>query len=219
MSGLTSAALASILLASLLGSPHCAAMCGGFAALVGGSSEKRISARIISYHAGRLVAYLIAGAGASSLSAVTEPVWIGTGLVIIGLASLATVRAIPQSLHRAMTVGYRKIIAWVPRNSPAFPLAVGLGSAFLPCGWLYVYVALAAANKSPFLTMTLFWAGTIPILTAWSAASGWALLRFGRYFPSCRAALLICAGIFSIVQHTHITSSPSPSCGHHVHAE
>jgi sulfite exporter TauE/SafE len=47
------------------------------------------------------------------------------------------------------------------------PFLFGLTAGFLPCGWLYSNVLLAAAVGDPFqssLLMTAFWLGTIPAL-------------------------------------------------------
>lgn len=211
-------ALASVLAASLLGSPHCAAMCGGFATLAAGASERFPQRRVGMYHLGRLFSYIAAGFGAASLSSLVSPFWIGIALVTIGILSILAISPVPSVIHRTMTLGYRGLIAKVPRSSLLFPLIIGFASAFLPCGWLYVYVGMAAVSHSPILTMTVFWIGTIPMLTFWSAASSWMLNKFGRYFPVLQAGLLIFAGLFSVLQH--VDMSPSPShCDHHAHVE
>ncbi|MCU0635621.1 MAG: sulfite exporter TauE/SafE family protein, partial [Gemmatimonadaceae bacterium] len=60
-------ALLALLTASLLGSVHCAAMCGGFVCLYAGVGQPGSAARHVSggahaaYNAGRLVSYTLLG--------------------------------------------------------------------------------------------------------------------------------------------------------------
>jgi len=61
----------------------------------------------------------------------------------------------------------RPTITRLPGLSRAF--AIGLVTTWLPCGWLYLFVLVAAATASPLtavLVMTAFWLGTLPALTA-----------------------------------------------------
>lgn len=49
------------------------------------------------------------------------------------------------------------------------PYAIGLVTTLLPCGWLYLFVLVAAATASPVTAtwvMAAFWIGTLPALTA-----------------------------------------------------
>ena len=51
-----------VLAASLLGSPHCAAMCGGFVCFYAGAGRAhRAGRRHVAYNAGRLVSYVLLG--------------------------------------------------------------------------------------------------------------------------------------------------------------
>ena len=61
--------LLSVLGASLLGSVHCAAMCGGFVCLYSGTGSARQTgaAPHAAYNAGRLFSYLLLGALAGSV--------------------------------------------------------------------------------------------------------------------------------------------------------
>ena len=56
--------LAGVLIASLLGSVHCGAMCSAFACLANGGTQ-----RGAWYHGGRLVAYIVLGAAAGLVGA------------------------------------------------------------------------------------------------------------------------------------------------------
>ncbi len=70
--------LLAVLLSSLIGSVHCAAMCGGFAVMVGGTcgvgpdgerSRGRVASAQIAYALGRLFAYTVLGTIAGLLGA------------------------------------------------------------------------------------------------------------------------------------------------------
>ena len=206
----------SVLLASLLGSVHCVAMCGGFTSIAAGSTPRLAIPRAMAYHLGRLMTYLAAGAGASQISNIISPVAIGILLLTSGVLLFFKISPIPNWLHRALTHLYRGVLKRTNKRSAVFPFVVGLASTLLPCGWLYMYIGIAAASTAPLLTMVFFWLGTLPILTIWSTASGWALSVAGQYFPSLRAVLLIGAGLLSIFQHNPFQSSEAGevSCHH-----
>ncbi len=55
----------SVLGASLLGSPHCAAMCGGFVCFFSGQQDAKPSQLThATYHLGRLISYALLGVAA-----------------------------------------------------------------------------------------------------------------------------------------------------------
>jgi hypothetical protein len=161
--------------------------------------------------------YLGVGVGASALTLAVPPAAFGAVLIVMGLLLLFDIRFVPASLHRSMTMGYRKLLSRFKPASAWFPLTVGLGSTLLPCGWLYVYVGMAASSQHPVTTMLAFWVGTLPMLTVWSAASSLILAKAGRFVPSLRALLLVLAGAFSVLQHTPRpvdASGHAPACHH-----
>lgn len=123
--------------ASLLGSAHCAAMCGGFACLYGGDSSvapsagaasvsptSATSARTghVAYHGGRLLAYTALGAAAGALGAGLDQVgqWAGVpraagiaaGLLLVlwGAGLLATQLNV-RRLHFGVNAGTPEGIA------------------------------------------------------------------------------------------------------------
>lgn len=210
-----------VLAASLLGSPHCAAMCGGFTTFAVGVTPGLSRAKATLYHLGRLFTYMIAGFGAANLATFFSPMVIGAILIGTGLLSLCKFPVIPSGAHRALTKAYRKIVSSFSRGTLIFPLIVGFASTLLPCGWLYLYVGIAAASESPLLVMLAFWAGTLPILLLWSESSRWILDLTGRAFPIMKALLLVFAGVIAMFQHveasTTTSSGGSASCHSSVH--
>ncbi len=173
--------LPAILLASLLGSPHCAAMCGGFVCFYSGQGGTSRAAHI-AYNGGRLVSYLLLGLLAGTIGAgidvagrmagLQRGAAVAAGFVMIawGGATVATSLGLrlPGSVAPA---GFRRLLARAlgllhDRPPAQRALTIGLLTTLLPCGWLYVFVAAAAGTGSPLdgaLVMTAFWAGTVPM--------------------------------------------------------
>ena len=92
---------------------------------------------------------------------------------------------------------------------------LGLLSTLLPCGWLYSFVAIAAASEDPLyglIIMSLFWLGSLPALIGTALLSKLTLSPLQKHLPRITAALIILAGFFSIISHFALVSSPSHSC-------
>jgi sulfite exporter TauE/SafE len=167
-----------VLTASLLGSLHCAAMCGGFACLYGsdsagapstpsGATKPRLTGHV-AYHGGRLAAYAslgaIAGAlGASldqfgALSGVQRTASIVTGalLLVWGAALLAqafNVRVLPALVGGAVPEGAARLMGSAlllvqQRTVAVRALMLGVLTGLMPCGWLYAFVVTAAGTGS-----------------------------------------------------------------------
>jgi len=210
----------SILSASLLGSLHCAGMCGGLMAFSSGrdSSGSGVSLQV-AYHVGRLAIYVALGALAGALGeglnlagALLE--WQHTAalvgaswMVLWGAQALAKQlggwRGIPNPLSRLtgrVVPIYRSLYA---RPGPRSALLIGLLTGLLPCGWLYLFVGAAAGSAHPLTgaaMMGVFWMGTVPAL----ASVGLVVRRVSgplrRYLPTFTATLLVVAGLYTIVQ-------------------
>lgn len=219
-----SALLFAVFVASLLGSLHCAGMCGPFVAFatlrVKGAPARanRGSWTLqLAYHLGRLLAYATLGALAGVLGAALN---LGGSLVGIGrLAGLAAglllisvgvtriltllgarLPSLPGSslLNRALAFGSATAARFAPLHRA---WALGLFTTLLPCGWLYAFVAVAAGTGSALLgltTMVAFWLGTVPILAGIGAGLGEFLHRAGRSFQLAVAVVVIGLGLNSI---------------------
>lgn len=159
---------------SLLGSPHCVAMCGVFCV---GSSKQGGRYTVVFYHVGRLIMYITLGAlagilGQTLLKEVQAPILIFlavmVGLVFIfsgfGLLGLRF-RVTSKFFHRPYGWLFKKVNSW---GASVRAFSVGLISGALPCGWLYSFILAAAAVKNPVygaLLLFMFWLGTLPALT------------------------------------------------------
>jgi uncharacterized protein len=208
----------SVLGASLLGSPHCAAMCGGFVCFFSGQAGERPGAIThAAYHTGRLLAYALlglaagtAGAGfdlAGRMAGFQRPAAVAAGILLIlwGGAGLAAAAGIGRGATAA-PAGFRRLLARVIAALADKPpvvraLAIGLLTALLPCGWLYVFVATAAGTGSAptgALVMVAFWAGTVPVLAGVGALAQRAAGPLRARIPVLTAAALVVLGLLTV---------------------
>lgn len=100
------------------------------------------------------------------------------------------------------------ISAWVARRRPfiqrlpglARGLAAGALTTLLPCGWLYVFVLVAAGTGgvvSAMMVMFAFWLGTLPALTALVAGSFGVAGRIKPLLPLLGCLLLLASGLYT----------------------
>ena len=230
------AGLLAVFLASVLGSPHCAGMCGGFVAFYSAQSERKILPHL-AYNLGRLVTYaglgVLAGFVGRSINDLGlligiqrfATVVIGVVMIVWGIQMLLGVRVPGADLQGRFWKKLFEPAARLLKNGTGLPpslLAAGLGllSTFLPCGFLYAFVAMAAATASPLegvLVMTLFWAGTVPVMVALGGAVTLLSLRALKFVPKITAVLVLAAGLLSLSGHLQVSPEKAGvmSCPHH----
>lgn len=212
------ALIASVLAASLAGSAHCAAMCGGFVVFTArAQGGVRPWAGPLAWQAGRLAAYLVLGALAGVAGGQLERAgaWVGvhraaallagSTMIAWGLWTLAatwlTGAATPAAgaaMHRAIGRLVRSLGAWPPETRA---LVLGAATALLPCGFLWAFVAAAAATGGPLrgaLAMLAFWAGTLPALVGVALVARRALGPLERRLPQLTALVLVLIGLLTV---------------------
>ena len=223
------ALVASVFAAALLGSVHCAGMCGGLACVVSGGA--RAGARAAAaYNGGRLASYLAlgvlagtAGAGFDRMGAVAgvaRPAAIVAGFLMIvwgGASAIAAAGVRMPWLRTPARAG--AVLASIMRSVRERPatqrgLVLGVLTPLLPCGWLYAFVATAAAAGTPLrgaLVMVTFWAGTVPMMASLGLGLQLAAGPLRRRLPALTSATLVVIGLLTItgkfVAHGH---APSP---------
>ena len=232
--------LIAVFLASLIGSPHCAGMCGGFVTFYSTQSEKPLLSHL-AYNLGRLLTYSGIGALAGFLgqnidnlgefAGIQRVAGILTGLLLLywGLSGLlgrgtsqiesklavlffTKARSAFSGQFKSEQTKEKENVSWIKR---AF--LIGALSTLLPCGWLYTFVAVATGTSSPLkgvLCMAVFWLGTLPIMVSVGGLSAVMGVGLRRHIPKITSALLILAGVFSIYGHF----AHQHGTGHH-HAE
>jgi sulfite exporter TauE/SafE len=211
-----------VLVASLLGSVHCAAMCGAFTCLYApaGAAWRETRAAHAAYNLGRLAAYLLLGAAAGLLGAGLERagtlagvqhaaailtaalliVWGAHALLIAGGARVAPVRP-PAAWQQAMGGVLRRLMDRPPVVRAA---ATGLFTTLLPCGWLYAFVVTAAGTGTPLhgaTLMAVFWVGTLPMMLAVGVGLQRLAGPWRSRLPVASAATILLLGLLSLASH------------------
>lgn len=217
-----------VLAASLVGSLHCAGMCGGFVAFYSGGDDNTGSRRLVghaAYNGGRLVTYLLLGALAGTLGAAVDlagsaagvgraaAVVAGSVMVLWGLALLLTsagVRLPRLRLPRLVEQRTVRLMASLRGRPPVMRAAlIGLSSTLLPCGWLYAFAVTAAGTGSALggaAVMAAFWAGTVPVLFGLGLGVQSAASRLRRHVPMISALALIVVGVLGLLGRVNVPS-------------
>jgi sulfite exporter TauE/SafE len=199
-------------LAGILATPHCAAMCGGFA-----TACARPRRGLAGWHAGRLATYAALGAIAGTVGgSIPGPAWLpgalATGFLVWFAAALAGIA--PQPVLRVP--GLARAARWVARhNGVAARAAFGSLTGLLPCGMVYAALGMALAAGAAFTgagVMLAFGAATIPGLTALSIGLQRIALR-SLWTRRAVALLILFLGLWSISMRTspHL---PGPRLDH-----
>jgi len=215
------ALISAVFLASLLGSLHCAGMCGAFVAFAVADSEGKPRQRIalnMAYHGGRLTTYVVLGAAAGSAGALLNlsGALVGLSQVAMSLAGAVMILfgisaamaamgkrsmrvPVPKFMQKLLSAGHQLAMRFSPVRRA---LVIGLLTTLLPCGWLYAFAAVAGGTASPLLgglTMAVFWLGTLPVLVSLGVGVQRVSGVLGRKLPHATAAALILVGLWTLV--------------------
>jgi len=206
-----------VLAASLVGSLHCAGMCGGFVAFYAGAGGRRPGLGHAAYNLGRLTAYASLGALAGALGAALDlaaaPAGIERGAAVLAgalialwgtrtLLETAGVRVArlepPAALRGAIASGVTAVAAQPPVTRA---LVIGLLTGLLPCGWLYAFIVTAAGTGDPLRgagLMAVFWLGTLPVMAGLGVAVQALAGRMRRWVPAACAVAMIVVGLLAV---------------------
>jgi sulfite exporter TauE/SafE len=159
----------------LVGSLHCAGMCGPLALALPGSAARPAAfmAGRWAYNLGRISTYSALGfafgmAGKTLLLAGVQR-WLSIltgGVLLAGLVGSKRF-ALSKPLLSAVSFLKTRIGNLLRRPSPASLLALGLLNGLLPCGLVYVACAGATATGGIFsggIYMAVFGLGTVPMM-------------------------------------------------------
>ncbi len=224
------ALLPSVFVASVIGSLHCAGMCGPLIAFYAGASDQHRRGVHVAYHLGRFGTYTVLGAIAGGVGQVANGAldWVGLGRT--GAIVASVVMVIWGALLLSQSVGFQLFrrhgpessasptVLWVyrlasraQRRPPLIRGALlGAASGLLPCGWLYAFVVTAAGAGSPALgalTMGTFWLGTVPALVLFAWGFGRLTAGLRRWVPSLSALALVALGVIGVFTRTSLASS------------
>ncbi len=213
---------------SVVGSLHCAGMCGPIVAFYAGGDEAKWRQRWqahVAYHGGRGVGYAGLGAVAGAIGAAADLAGTAAGLgrvavvvagavmVMWGIALLFAAGGwqvphvgLPARLQERIVMIMRRL-----RDRPptARALLIGLATALMPCGWLYGFAVMAAGTGSVAtgaLVMTAFWIGTVPVLLGIGVGVQAVVGRLRRHVPVLAAMVLILIGLYAVLGRLNIPS-------------
>lgn len=215
-----------VFVASILGSTHCASMCGPIAITVNNSDG-----HMSLYHLGRLLSYLALGALAGLLGEAflsnNYGVVTTVSVILISAFFIYTgyrlVRGKPLDIipSRLITSLLSKPARWsFARGKILGSLSIGIVNGFLPCGWVYIFVIGAVATKNPLYgagILFIFWLGTVPVLSALPFVYKKTVGRGSRKLTMAAGIVLIIVGLANVVVHT-LPSGHSGHSTHHTHS-
>lgn len=215
------ALVTAVFLASLLGSLHCAGMCGAFVAFAVADSEGKPGQRValnMAYHGGRLTTYVALGVAAGSVGALLDLSGALVGLsrlamslagavmILFGISAAMTAMGkravrlpVPKFMQKLLAMGHQAAMNFSPVRRA---LMIGLLTTLLPCGWLYAFAAVAAGTASPLLgglTMAVFWMGTLPVLVSLGVGVQRLTGALGNRLPHVTAIMLILVGLWALI--------------------
>ena len=206
--------------ASVLGSLHCAGMCGGLMFFALGSEQdttKRARIRLqIAYHGGRLITYTILGIAAGAIGQAIDfgggfvgvqraaAVFAGVMMIGFGLITIARIKGfkikhlgVPGFLRRFVERAQRGAFGLAPFNRA---LTIGLLTTLLPCGWLYAFAFTAAGTANPIwggITMSIFWLGTLPVMVSLGAGIQLLTAPLHARLPIITASVVVIVGLMT----------------------
>ena len=217
-------------LLGLVGSAHCAGMCGPLALALpatGGTRATFLAGRVL-YNAGRLVTYAALGATFGLLGQTFALAgfqrWISLGAGAAILLGLFVSSRFALRLPAVTAVGWLKCCfgKLLQRRSLASVFLLGLLNGLLPCGLVYAAAAGATATGHIIdgtLAMFTFGLGTVPMMLGLSLA-GPRLhtafrLRLQRFIPASLAivgTLLVLRGL--ALGTPYLSPAPGGVCCH-----
>ena len=171
----------------------------------------------VAYHGGRLVTYMLVGMACGLVGASID--WGGSlvgvqrmaALLVGGLMVLVGLIGVLRysGVRLPNWPGGRWIQKWVVKGQRTalqmrpMPRAtiIGLLTAFLPCGWLYMFAIVAASTSSALwgaAVMAAFWLGSVPVLTLLGISIQTFAVAVGRRIPLAISLVIVLFGLYTI---------------------
>ena len=198
----------------LVGSAHCAGMCGPIALALPLKAE-RVSGKILSgfvYNIGRTLTYAFMGAVFGllglGLNLFGVQKWIGIvmgSLMIISiiLPKLITFKFIPDSAFSFTGKIKSTLIKLFTLKSTFTIFLIGIVNGFLPCGLVYIAIAGAIGTGNIFTGvyfMTAFGLGTLPMLLGISLLGNLSGIKFRNKMNKIIPYAVVLVGAFFILR-------------------
>jgi sulfite exporter TauE/SafE/peroxiredoxin len=227
-----------IFTASLMGSIHCAGMCGGFTLSLVKDRSDSTWARVSVYHAGKIFTYIFIGgvAGFVGAALLANPAIRAAQFIFSSLAGVMIVTVGLQTLGLLPGQNLVNRIAsrlWLgPFLGPFFKtfrerdsldgaFFLGLFNGFLPCGLVYTFALTAAAAASLFpslLIMLAFGLGTVPMLlmVAWGGGMIATQQTLRPFLSRLAGVIVIVLGIITVWRGLPLLPAFASQNDHHV---
>ena len=176
------------LIAGLITSVHCVAMCGPLSCAFAPTKAKDASPQLVltCYHLAKLLSYAIVGTLAGAFGSVVirlvSSSWLNLLPWILVVFFLVVAFRLDRFFPKPVWLGrlYRKMTARFSRlQKPLAAAVIGLASPLLPCGPLYMIFGLALFSGSALKGAEFaigFGLGTLPLL--WLAQSHFMRVQF-----------------------------------------
>lgn len=206
-------------LIGLVGSIHCAGMCGGLVMACGSKVSNNIS-----YQLGRLVSYSILAilsgvigsyfsfTKSSPIYSIIPGVLIGIVFIWLGikvfLVNSSRIK-IPNIVSKMIYSSWSKVLPQkgeVVTRSTSF--SIGAFSILLPCGLLYGVILALGSFNSPLwalLCIFTFWLGTLPMMGFAPNLIKIVLTPVAKRLPIITSLVLILLGIGTILHRIHMS--------------
>ncbi len=199
----------------LVGSAHCAGMCGPIALALPLKNENwftRVSGGLV-YNTGRIITYMLLGAIfgllGKGLNMAGFQLWasIVIGILMIVMVvipiifkKLPSINTVFEGYSVRLMSGFRNLFR---KGDTKSLFGIGLLNGILPCGLVYVAVAGAINSGdvvSAMLYMALFGAGTIPVMLAVSLAGTMISLNLRIFVNKLSPYVIVLLGVLFIMR-------------------
>jgi len=203
-------------LLGLLGSFHCAVMCGPIALSLPYSNKTKLNFLIerVSYNAGRIAAYTFFGlvfgffgerifmAGFQQIISIA----IGIAIIFYLIKPLLKKNTNLFQIESGKTnlSFFKNIFAkFYSKNSKSSLFGIGVLNGFLPCGFVYIALTGAVALRTPIggaLFMAFFGIGTLPMMLGISMSKNFVSLNLRRKINKLSPAIALLFALIFILR-------------------
>ena len=222
--------LGAALILGIAASGHCLVMCGGISSALGLASARSPDGQprvtlIVTYQLGRIISYAIAGALAGGVVGYVVA-WLDLDMVRQGLRALSAVALCAAALvafgalrdpgSRVGQLLWRRIAPigrrLLPVTSAARALGFGMVWGWMPCGFAYTVILIAALEHDALraaATMMAFGMGTAPTMIALAyGARRAANFAAGGTARRVAGTVLICSAALTLLAPQIVAAAP-----------
>lgn len=201
----------------LLGSIHCAVMCGPLLIAVQGGQaiSWKTTLNKLLYQSGRILTYGLLGlvlgliGSAAAIQGWQQFFSLSTGIILltIGLFYMFGKQSSQLAAFQTKAIQpFAKFMGkWLYRPGGSF--IAGILNGVLPCGMVYMALASAvnaSSLQNSFLFMVLFGLGTLPLLLVFSFAGNFPRRLFKKGFSTVLPVLFILMGVWFILRGANL---------------